>query len=226
MTDRTITFNLEEFHETRQLMSYYACAIMEIETKFNVLSAQYKASQSYNPIDTIKTRLKSPDSIREKLIRRGLPQTPEAIEKYLTDIAGVRVICPFEEDIYALADLLLMQDDVRLVEKKDYIAKPKGNGYRSLHLIVETPIFAPEGMKLMKVEIQLRTIAMEFWANLEHRLRYKQGLDSELLGDLATELRQCADDSAALDQKMGSIRRKIDAAQTLLRPSDPWVESQ
>ena len=217
-------FTWEDLSETSHLMAQYRCAIMEIETKFNVLNAQFNATQSYNPIDTIKTRLKTPSSTIEKLKRRGLPLTAESVERNLTDIAGVRVICPFEEDIYALADLLLMQDDVTLIEKKDYIAKPKGNGYRSLHLIVETPVFTPEGKKLVKVEIQLRTIAMEFWANLEHRLRYKKGLDDELLADLANELRECADDSAALDQKMGSIRRKLDATKTLLEASNgEWV---
>ena len=129
--------------EFERLMSLYTCAIMEIETKFNVLNVQFSAAQQYNPIDTIKTRQKSPDSIIEKLERRNLPLTLESIEGNLNDIAGVRVICPFEEDIFALADMLLLQDDISLVERKDYIAKPKGNGYRSLHLIVETPIFMP-----------------------------------------------------------------------------------
>ena len=199
-----------------QLMSLYSCAIMEIETKFNVLNAQFSAAQKYNPIDTIKTRLKNPGSIVEKLQRRDLPLTLESVVDNLNDIAGVRIICPFEEDIYALADMFLLQDDITLIERKDYIAKPKGNGYRSLHLIVETPIFTPEGKHLMRAEVQLRTIAMEFWANLEHRLRYKQGLDEELLQDLANELRNCADASADLDKHMGALRRKIDATCTLL----------
>ncbi len=209
----------EEFFdkvEFDQLMSLYSCAIMEIETKFNVLNAQFSATQEYNPIDTIKTRLKSPESIIEKLQRRGLPLTLDSIVANLNDIAGVRVICPFEEDIYALAEVLLLQDDTTLIERKDYIAKPKGNGYRSLHLIVETPIFTPEGKHMVRAEVQLRTIAMEFWANLEHRLRYKQGLDDELLQDLANELRDCADSAASLDKRMGAIRRKIDATCTLL----------
>ena len=206
-----------------QLMSLYSCAIMEIETKFNVLNAQFSAAQKYNPIDTIKTRLKSPESIIEKLQRRNLPLTLDAIVENLNDIAGVRMICPFEEDIYALADVLLLQDDITLIERKDYITKPKGNGYRSLHLIIETPVFAPEGKRLIRTEVQLRTIAMEFWANLEHRLRYKQGLDEELLEDLSNELRDCADSAAELDHHMGAIRRKINATQTLLeQPHNFW----
>ena len=209
--------------EFERLMSLYTCAIMEIETKFNVLNVQFSAAQQYNPIDTIKTRLKSPDSIIEKLERRNLPLTLESIEGNLNDIAGVRVICPFEEDIFALADMLLLQDDISLVERKDYIAKPKGNGYRSLHLIVETPIFMPEGKHLVRAEVQLRTIAMEFWANLEHRLRYKRGLDEELLQDLSDELRDCADAAAELDRHMGAIRRKIDATHALLEEhADCW----
>ena len=206
-----------------KLMSLYSCAIMEAETKFNVLNAQFSAMQQYNPIDTIKTRLKSPESIIEKLQRRNLPLTLDAIVENLNDIAGVRVICPFEEDIYALADVLLLQDDITLIERKDYITKPKGNGYRSLHLIIETPVFAPEGKRLIRTEVQLRTIAMEFWANLEHRLRYKQGLDEELLEDLSNELRDCADSAAELDHHMGAIRRKINATQTLLeQPHNFW----
>ena len=206
-----------------KLMSLYSCAIMEAETKFNVLNAQFSAMQQYNPIDTIKTRLKSPESIIEKLQRRNLPLTLDAIVENLNDIAGVRVIWPFEEDIYALADVLLLQDDITLIERKDYITKPKGNGYRSLHLIIETPVFAPEGKRLIRTEVQLRTIAMEFWANLEHRLRYKQGLDEELLEDLSNELRDCADSAAELDHHMGAIRRKINATQTLLeQPHNFW----
>ncbi|MGN1361025.1 MAG: GTP pyrophosphokinase family protein [Eggerthellaceae bacterium] len=204
----------ESLRSAQQLMTNYRCAIMEIETKFNVLNSQFSATQKHNPIDTIKTRLKSPESIAEKLLRRGLPLTLDAIQANLNDIAGVRVICPFEEDIYALCDCLLDQDDIVLIEKKDYIARPKGNGYRSLHLIVETPVYLPEGKKLMRVEIQFRTIAMEFWANLEHRLRYKKNLSPALLEDLANELRETADITADLDNRMGKIRRKIDATTT------------
>lgn len=207
---------LELLDEDQPFMASYKCAIMEIETDFNVMNTQFNAAKSYNPIDTIKTRLKSPESIVEKLKRRNLPFTLNAIEQNLTDIAGIRVICPFEEDIFVLADQLLTHDDVQLIERKDYITKPKGNGYRSLHLIVSTPVFTPDGKKSVKLEIQFRTIAMEFWANLEHRLRYKKDLSPELLEDLAHELRDCADESAQLDRRMGNLRRKIDATLTLL----------
>lgn len=204
----------ESLRTAWKVMADYRCAIMEIETKFNVLNTQFSATQKHNPIDTIKTRLKSPESIAEKLMRRNLPFTLESIQQNLNDIAGVRVICPFEEDIYALCECLLEQDDVVLVEKKDYIARPKGNGYRSLHIIVETPVYLPEGKKMVRVEIQFRTIAMEFWANLEHRLRYKKNLSPELLEDLANDLRETADITADLDERMGKIRRKIDATTT------------
>ena len=164
---------LEKF---RRLMSYYRCAIMEVETKFRVLDEQFSSRHERNPIDTIKTRLKSPESILEKLERRGYEKSISSIERNLNDVAGVRVICPFKDDIYMLADCLLQQDDVRLIVAKDYIKNPKPNGYRSLHLIIETPIFLQDGRRNMRVEVQLRTIAMEFWANLEHKLRYKKNL--------------------------------------------------
>ena len=144
----------------KRLMSYYRCAIMEIETKFRVLDEQFSLRHERNPIDTIKSRLKSPESILEKLNRRGYPKTLSSVESNLTDIAGVRVICSFKDDIYMLADCLLKQDDVKLIAAKDYIKNPKPNGYRSLHLIVETPIYLQDGKRQMKAEVQLRTIAM------------------------------------------------------------------
>ena len=174
----------------KRLMSYYRCAIMEIETKFRVLDEQFSLRHERNPIDTIKSRLKSPESILEKLNRRGYPKTLSSVESNLTDIAGVRVICSFKDDIYMLADCLLKQDDVKLIAAKDYIKNPKPNGYRSLHLIVETPIYLQDGKRQMKAEVQLRTIAMEFWANLEHKLRYKKNLPPELARTCRPNLRR------------------------------------
>ena len=142
------------------LMSCYRCAIMEIETKFRVLNERFSLHHDRNPIDAIQNRLKSPESILDKMVRKNLPFTLEAIEANIFDIAGVRVVCSFIDDIYMLADCLLQQDDIRLIRRKDYIENPKPNGYRSLHLIVEVPIFLQDGKKLMKVEVQLRTIAM------------------------------------------------------------------
>ena len=194
----------------KRLMSYYRCAIMEIETKFRVLDEQFSLRHERNPIDTIKSRLKSPESILEKLNRRGYPKTLSSVESNLTDIAGVRVICSFKDDIYMLADCLLKQDDVKLIAAKDYIKNPKPNGYRSLHLIVETPIYLQDGKRQMKAEVQLRTIAMEFWANLEHKLRYKKNLPPELAAATAKQLYDCAERSALLDDEMQRVRAAIE----------------
>lgn len=189
------------------LMTYYKCAIMEIETKFNVLNEEYSLEHDRNPINSIKTRLKSPASIFEKVERRGLNLSLKTIEDNIKDVAGVRVICSFPEDVYTLADALLKQDDIVLVEKKDYIKSPKPNGYRSLHLIVTVPVFLAHEKRLMNVEIQLRTIAMDFWASLEHQLRYKK--DFEFTEEMVKELSDCADISAALDLRMDKLRKKV-----------------
>lgn len=198
---------LKEDKEFIKLMSYYKCAMMEIETKFNVLNEEYTLTHERNPISVIKTRLKKPSSIVEKLSRRQLPLTLEAMEENLTDIAGVRVVCSFPEDVYTLAGALLQQDDVRLVTMKDYIANPKPNGYRSLHMIVEVPLFLAHQKRMMKVEIQLRTIAMDFWASLEHQLCYKK--NNEFTDEMAGELFECAEVSAALDLRMDALRKRV-----------------
>lgn len=192
----------------RELMAYYNCAIMEIETKFKVLNEEFSLQHDRNPIETIKCRLKSPNGILEKLQRKGLSITTEDIENNIFDVAGIRIICSFTKDIYLLADCLLNQDDITLIEVKDYIKRPKPNGYRSLHLIVEVPIFLAEKKKAMKVEIQLRTIAMDFWASLEHKLRYKKDIDNTEY--LSNELRECAEQSASLDNRMENIRETIE----------------
>lgn len=191
-----------------RLMSYYRCAIMEVETKFKVLNEQFSLRYDENPIETIKSRLKSPESIMKKLNKKNLPLTTDAIETYITDIAGIRIICSFEEDIYKMAKLLLQQDDVLLVEKKDYIANPKESGYRSLHLIVEIPIFLEDEKRPMKVEVQLRTIAMDFWASLEHKIRYKKDIEPDLLTELSKDLTECALKCADLDRRMEDIRKR------------------
>lgn len=197
----------EKFEEFSRLMTYYRCAMMEIETKFNVLNEEYSLAHDRNPISSIKTRLKSFPSISEKLARRGIDNSIEAIEENLNDIAGVRVICSFPEDVYDLVDALLKQDDIELIEKKDYIKNPKPNGYRSLHIIVGIPIFLAHEKRIMKVEIQLRTIAMDFWASLEHQLRYKK--DTTFTGKMASELLECAEMSTRLDNKMDMLRKKV-----------------
>lgn len=194
----------------RSLMSCYQCALLEVETKFRVLNEQFSLQHERNPIESIKTRIKSPESIREKLVRRQLPMNFNSIESGIYDVAGIRVICSFIDDIYMLADCLLSQDDITLVERKDYIKNPKENGYRSLHLVVEVPIFLQNEKRLMKVEVQLRTIAMEFWANLEHKLRYKKNLPADVLELTAAELSECAEMSAKLDLKMQNVKNIIE----------------
>lgn len=193
----------------KELMAYYRCAMMEVETKFNVLNEELSLLYDRNPIETIKARLKSPESIVDKAVRKNIPLTVDSIEKNLHDIAGLRIICSFPSDIYMLADALLRQDDVTLIERKDYIQNPKPNGYRSLHLIIETPIFLHNQTRMMKVEVQFRTIAMDWWASLEHKIRYKKDLkDDEAV---ARELFSCAEMGAELDQRMERIHKAANA---------------
>lgn len=195
----------------QELMSRYRCAIMEVETKFRVLNEQFSLLHERNPIENIKTRIKSPESIRRKMAKKGLtPMTLDAVEENIKDIAGIRVVCSFIDDIYMLANCLTSQDDITLLECKDYIKNPKENGYRSLHLIVEVPIFLQNEKRNMKVEVQLRTNAMEFWANLEHRLRYKKDLPEDVLHSTSDGLYQCAQISAQLDEHMQQIRNAIE----------------
>lgn len=197
----------EEFEKN---MTYYRCALREVETKFRVLDDQLSLRREQNPIESIKTRLKSIRSIQEKLCRLHVPFSLETIEKNLNDVAGIRVICAFIEDVYMLADCLLKQDDVTLIQVKDYIAHPKENGYRSLHLIIEIPIFLSHEKRAVRVEIQLRTIAMESWANLEHRMRYKKQLEPEVLSRISVMLNECAALSNTLDLKMQEIRNIVE----------------
>ncbi len=191
----------------RELMSYYRCAMMEVSTKFNVLDEELSLQYDRNPIEAIKTRLKSPESIMDKLSRRGLPFSAESIEQNLNDIAGVRVICAYISDIYMLRDALLRQDDIVLVQEKDYIKNPKTNGYRSLHLIVETPIFLHDQKKQMRVEVQFRTMAMDWWASVEHKLRYKKPAAPE---EVDSELKECAEISADLDKRLEKLRQRTE----------------
>ena len=191
----------------RELMSYHRCAMMEVSTKFNVLDEELSLQYDRNPIEAIKTRLKSPESIMDKLSRRGLPFSAESIEQNLNDIAGVRVICAYISDIYMLRDALLRQDDIVLVQEKDYIKIPKTNGYRSLHLIVETPIFLHDQKKQMRVEVQFRTMAMDWWASVEHKLRYKKPAAPE---EVNSELKECAEISADLDKRLEKLRQRTE----------------
>lgn len=205
--DEVLVRGREYMENFSKLMAYYRCAMMEIETKLNVLNEEFSLQYDRNPINSIKTRLKSPGSIAEKLNKLGVPVTVSGIEANLNDVAGVRVICGFPEDVYTIADALTMQDDITLIARKDYIKNPKPNGYRSLHLIVSVPIFLAREKRPMKVEIQLRTIAMDSWAALEHQLRYKK--DYEFTEEMAQELLHCANLSAELDARMDALREKV-----------------
>ncbi|MBQ4466267.1 MAG: GTP pyrophosphokinase family protein, partial [Oscillospiraceae bacterium] len=161
----------DELLPIQQFFTYYQCAIMEIETKFKVLNAQFSLRGEKNPIEFIQSRIKSYGSIMRKVQKAGIPFRLDAMVDELDDIAGIRVVCSFREDIYRLADCFLQQDDITLIERKDYIEHPKPNGYRSLHLIVSVPIFLENEKRPVKAEVQLRTLAMDFWASVEHKLR-------------------------------------------------------
>lgn len=209
LSDEFLNFMQQNKKPFDLLMSYYECAIMEIETKFRVLNHELSLEYDNNPIESIKTRVKSYDSILKKIRRKNIPLNLQAIEENLKDIAGVRVICSFPGDIYKLAESFLKQDDITLIERKDYIKNPKPSGYRSLHLIVQVPIFLQNEKKMVNVEVQFRTIAMDFWASLDHKMRYKKELSDEEVEILQEELYDCAKQSAALDERMQRIRDRI-----------------
>ena len=210
LSDEFMNRMQENFLPIERLMSYYRCAIMEVETKFRVLNEQFSLQYDRNPIETIKTRVKSFDGILKKVKRKQIPFSLESIEENINDIAGVRVVCSFPEDIYLLAECLLQQDDILLIEKKDYIKNPKPSGYRSLHLIVEVPIFLENEKRPMKVEVQLRTIAMDVWASREHKLRDKKEIPEAEAAQMVEELTECANVIADWDKKMGEIRNRIE----------------
>jgi putative GTP pyrophosphokinase len=194
----------------KEMQMLYSCALKEIQTKFEILDTEFKLEYNRDPIASVSTRLKRTESVMDKLERKGLPFTLAAIEEHIHDMAGIRVICSYIDDIYLIAEALLRQDDITLVAKKDYIEHPKDNGYRSLHLIVEVPVFLTNHKKLMKVEVQIRTIAMDFWASLEHKIRYKQNLPEEMAEALYDELLECAILSTDLDKRMQNIRNQLD----------------
>lgn len=191
----------------RELLMMYECAVREVKTKLEVLNDDLSVRHKRNPIEQIDSRIKKPESIFEKLNRKGLPITLSSISENLNDVAGVRVICSFTDDIYNVARMLAKQDDITLIRVKDYIKNPKPNGYRSYHMIVEIPVFFSDEKRNLRVEVQLRTKAQDFWASLEHQLKYKS--DSPERQDIADELFECAQTLAAADEKMLDLRRRI-----------------
>lgn len=205
ISSENVEEKIEEFEET---LMVYRSAIKEVSTKLEILDSEFKVRRKRNPIEYMKSRVKTLRSIMDKLKRKGFEVSIESAKKNLNDIAGIRVICSFVSDIYEIADLLKNQDDITLIEEKDYIKNPKGNGYRSLHLVVEIPIFFSDHVEPVKVEVQIRTIAMDFWASLEHKLYYKTGERVPI--HIKNDLKECADVISATDIKMQNIQKEVE----------------
>ncbi len=201
--------DIEAYEDFKMQMTRYNSALKEVRTKFEILNDELSCKSGRNPIENIVTRIKSVSSIADKLKRLDIPFSVENIRKNLNDVAGIRVICPFVDDIYAVAEMMARQDDVKVINVKDYIKKPKLNGYRSYHMIVEIPVFFSAEVCPTRVEIQFRTVAMDFWASLEHRLKYKK--DYAAHPEIESELKSCAEVIAATDARMLGIRRRIEA---------------
>lgn len=193
--------------EYEQISMVYAAGIREITSRLEVLQTEFSYKGRHNPIHHIESRVKSLDSILKKLDAQGFPRSMANAKKSLRDIAGVRVICCYSDDIYRVAGLLLSQDDISLVEKKDYIKQPKANGYRSLHITVDLPVYLSQGRVFIPVEIQIRTVAMDFWASLEHGIRYKNPADVPAF--INDDLHACADIIAATDDRMLQLFKQI-----------------
>ena len=202
------TFTPEQVVEFVDLMQVYEGAMYEISTKLEILDDEFQVRFSHDPIHHMERRLKSVSSIIGKLERKGLPIGVNSIKDNLFDVAGIRVICNYRDDVYSVSNYLSSQSDIQVLRVKDYIKNPKPNGYRSLHLIVEIPIFLMPEKKFMRVEVQFRTIAMDFWASLEHKLKYKKDIKQDV-EEISEELRECAEEISRLDMKMQSIHRKI-----------------
>lgn len=201
--------NYEDVDSWKTIMFLYNSALKEVGTKLEILNDEFQHVHKYNPIEHIKTRIKTPESIVKKLRRYGYEISIENMVKYINDIAGVRLICSFTSDIYRLAEMIGNQSDLKVLSIKDYIKNPKESGYKSYHMLVSVPIFLSDSVVDTKVEIQIRTIAMDFWASLEHKMRYKKSIPAEQMKYLQDELYDCAEQSAALDKRMQSIRNLI-----------------
>ena len=189
------------------MMFLYNSALKEVNTKLEILNDEFVHIHNYNPIEYIKSRIKTPESIVKKLKKGGYESTIENMVTYVKDIAGIRIVCSFTSDIYRLAEMIGRQNDLTVISVKDYMKHPKASGYKSYHMIVSVPIFLSNKVVDTKVEIQIRTIAMDFWASLEHKLKYKKDIASD---QLTADLKKCADESAALDLKMDAIRKEIE----------------
>ena len=205
---KEIEYKFDEMDEIDELEMIYGCAIKEISTKLEILDYEFKIRRKRNPIEYMKSRVKSPKSMMGKLIRKNLKPDIETARKNFDDIAGIRVVCSFLSDIYEVADMLKRQDDITLIKEKDYIKNPKPNGYRSLHMVLEVPVFFSDKIEPLRVEVQIRTIAMDFWASLEHKLYYKKGKEIPLY--IKNDLIECANIISETDIKMQNIQRQVD----------------
>lgn len=189
-------------------MLLYSGALKELNTKFEIINEEFAIRLKSNPIEHIKSRLKTPRSIAKKLSKKGLEPTLENAVKYIDDIAGIRIICSFTEDIYHIATVIQAQRYINVLKIKDYMQNPKANGYRSYHMIVEVPVCLSGKTEMTRVEIQIRTIAMDFWASLEHKIRYK--FENEVPGNINEDLLECANIISSLDEKMLSLNNEIE----------------
>ena len=201
--------NYEDVDSWKTVIFLYNAALKEVGTKLEILNEEFQHVHRYNPIEHIKTRIKTPESIVKKLKRNGYETSIENMVKYINDIAGVRLICSFTSDIYRLAEMIGNQSDLKVLSIKDYIKNPKESGYKSYHMLVSVPIFLSDSLVDTKVEIQIRTIAMDFWASLEHKMRYKKNIPENHVKYLQDELYDCARQSAELDNRMQNIRNLI-----------------
>ena len=197
----------DEEEEWNKALLLYNAALKEFSTKLEILNNEFKLAHQYNPIEHITSRLKSAQSIARKMRIKQKELTVENIIRYINDVAGIRIICTFTSDIYRIADAITNQNDVTTLKIKDYIANPKPNGYTSYHMIVSVPIFLSNDAIDTKVEIQIRTIAMDFWASLEHKIYYK--FEGKAPEGIREELRECANIISFLDQKMLSINESV-----------------
>ena len=212
----------EDVDSWKTVIFLYNAALKEVGTKLEILNEEFQHVHKYNPIEHIKTRIKTPESIVKKLKRYGYETSIENMVRYVNDIAGVRVICSFTSDIYRLAEMIGNQSDLKVLSIKDYIRNPKESGYKSYHMLVSVPIFLSDSVVDTKVEIQIRTIAMDFWSSLEHQLKYKR--DVPHAEDIVSELRECADVIAKTDAKMQEIKNRIYLDE--MRIEDIWSSQE
>ena len=201
--------NYEDVDSWKTIMFLYTSAVKEVNTKLEILNDEFQHVHQYNPIEHIKTRIKTPESIVKKLKRNGHETSIENMVKYVNDIAGVRLICSFTSDIYKLAEMIGNQSDLKVLSIKDYIKNPKESGYKSYHMLVSVPIFLSDSVVDTKVEIQIRTTAMDFWSVLEYQLLYKKNVKGA--DKVGKELKSYSDEIAALDQKMLKLRNRIES---------------